>query len=283
MDPNTKGRVLEEAVHAIEAVILATAPGLHEDSFRIEARKRVSVAGVNHEIDIWVETAVAKGYSSTFIFECKNWEEAVGKNEIIVFSEKIAAVRATHGYFVAKSFTKDADAQALKDPRMTLLLATEHDPVASIVPESFHVTAPASCKPLLTFHATGSNATTTTPVAATTVNLAGRAVPLKEYLDAWVLDTYADRLLAFWTADLPEGVHPMTASALRLFKPGECVVDGKAIDQASLEVEFGVRISRPPVVSDYEVATRGRMIRFADIPLRSDLSLATAFVEAFDD
>src|SRR5689334_20905416 len=62
---------------------------------------------------------VAKGYTVTFIFECKNWEDAVGKNEIIIFSEKIDAVSAQRGYFVAKSFTRDAEAQALKDPRMT--------------------------------------------------------------------------------------------------------------------------------------------------------------------
>jgi hypothetical protein len=181
MDSNAKGRALEEAVHAIEAVILATAPGLQEDSFTIEARKRITVGGVLHEIDIWVETAVAKGYSSLFIFECKNQQRAVGKNDIAVFSEKIDALRAMHGYFVAKSFTKHAKAQAKKDPRMTLLLATQHDPVASIIPENFHVTAPASCKPLLTFRATGSTATTTTPVATKTVNLGGLVVPLKEW------------------------------------------------------------------------------------------------------
>ena len=49
MNPNVKGRELESAVHAIEAVILASAPGLREESFTIEARKRINVGGVGRE------------------------------------------------------------------------------------------------------------------------------------------------------------------------------------------------------------------------------------------
>jgi len=37
--------------------------------------------------------------------------------KIIIFSEKVQVARATHGYFVAKSFTKDAIAQSKKDNR----------------------------------------------------------------------------------------------------------------------------------------------------------------------
>jgi hypothetical protein len=217
MNPNVKGRELENAVHAIESVILASAPVLREQSFIIEARKRINVGGVHHEIDILVKTEMAKGYGSTFIFECKNWEEAVGKNEIIVFSEKIHAVSANHGYFVAKSFTRDAEAQAQKDP------------TTSIVPERFHMTAPASCKPSTTFRVAGSAGKNMMPldVQSTTIRLSGRDMSLKEYLDSWMEEVYADRLLMFGTADLPEGVHPLMASALRSFKAGECFIDGR--------------------------------------------------------
>jgi len=47
---------LENADHAIESVILASAPGLREKSFTIEARERINVGGVRHEIDILVTT-----------------------------------------------------------------------------------------------------------------------------------------------------------------------------------------------------------------------------------
>src|SRR5713101_206774 len=61
MVPDEKGRELERAVHAIEAVILESSPALREKPFTIEARKRIAVGGVHHEIDIFVTVEVAKG------------------------------------------------------------------------------------------------------------------------------------------------------------------------------------------------------------------------------
>ena len=40
MDSNARGRELESAVHAIEAVILEASPALREKPFVIESRKR---------------------------------------------------------------------------------------------------------------------------------------------------------------------------------------------------------------------------------------------------
>ena len=191
---------------------------------------------------------------------------------------------ANHGYFVAKSFAKDAEARAQKDHRITLLAATGHNSATSIVPGSFHMTAPASYKPSITFRVAGSSGTNVTPldVQATTVRLGGSDTLLKKHLDSWVEEIYAERLLKFWTADLPEGVHPMMASALRSFAAGECFIHGKELDQVSMQIEFGVRSFRPPVISDYEVSTRGRVIRLAKVDL-PELSITTAFMQTFKD
>jgi len=78
------------------------------------------------------------GYEAIFVFECKNWQEKVGKNEIIVFSEKFRVANAQRGFFVAKSYTADAVAQAERDQRVELLLAAELDPSAVMVPAGFH-------------------------------------------------------------------------------------------------------------------------------------------------
>ena len=64
-----------------------------------------------------VTASLPSGYDSVFIFECKNWKDAVDKNEIIVFQRKIADVAAQRGYFVARSFTASARAVAEADPR----------------------------------------------------------------------------------------------------------------------------------------------------------------------
>ena len=114
--PSERGNALESAVAAIESHILDTSPALREKTFFIEGKKIITVDGVHHEIDIYVTIDLGVGYTSVFIFECKNWQDPVGKNEVIVLSEKIDATQAQHGYLIGKSFTKDAQAQALKDP-----------------------------------------------------------------------------------------------------------------------------------------------------------------------
>src|SRR5215472_7371246 len=132
-----KGSALEAAVLAIEEHILRVSPNVKDKTYLIESNKIISVGGVRHEIDIFVTFELGPGYRPVYIFECKNWKEAVGKNEIIVFIEKIKAAGAQRGFFVAKSFTSDAEAQSRKEPRMELVIAAEHDPANTIVPFKF--------------------------------------------------------------------------------------------------------------------------------------------------
>src|SRR5436309_3248608 len=124
--PLEKGNVLEVSVRSIERAILQSSPALKEKTFVIESKKIVAVDGVHHEIDVFVTVDLGKGYRAIFIFECKNWDAPVGKNEIVIFSEKIDAIQAQCGFFVAKAYTADAEAQARRDPRIRLLTATEH-------------------------------------------------------------------------------------------------------------------------------------------------------------
>ena len=133
-----KGNALEEAVRAIEETILRTSPNVKDKTYRIESKKIINADDVHHEIDLVVTFDLGPGNKPVYIFECKNWQEAVGKNEIIIFAEKIAAAGAQRGFFVAKSFTSDAVAQADKEPRMELVIAAEHDPVSTILPFGYH-------------------------------------------------------------------------------------------------------------------------------------------------
>ena len=94
-------------------------------------------------------------------------------------------------------------------------------------------------------------------------------------------ELYPKRLLRFQTAHLAEGVHPMTAEDERTFGPAECVIDEREMEHIRVEVEFGVKITRPAVISHYEVATRGRVIRLETVKVR-DLTIDTAFVTLND-
>ena len=283
MAPGEKGHALEIAVQTIEAVILASSPSLCGQPFNIERRKTIKVGGVHHEIDIYVNVGAA-GYESIFIFECKNWESPVGKNDPIILSEKIKAAVAQRGYLVAKEFTKDALAQAAQDPRITMLTAIEYDPTNVPAPDGFHFTAPASAKCMTTFRVAGTAGTKMEDlrVGGKVVRVRGIDVLLPNYLNSWLEALYADRLLDFNTIDLPDGVHPMLATDERWFVAGECVIDGREMEHVRLDVAYGVQIIRPGVISDFEVATRGRVVRLAttvilDIPI--DISYVTTFTD----
>ena len=271
---NEKGSALERAVHAIEEVILASSPDLREKPFRFERNKIITIKGVRQEIDIYVAVEIAKGYDATFIFECKNWTKPVGKNEIIVFSEKIDVAVAQRGYFVATSFSKHAKARAKQDPRITLLIATEHDPALITAKEIFQCTEPAGCNKISSlFRIMGTPGTNEVPlnVKGKSAQIYGKEVVLEDYLNAWTNLLYEQHLLTFQTASLPEGVHLMPASDEQVFAAGECIIDGKEMEYARLEVEFAVKIANLTVVSDFEVATRGRVLRINPFRVRGIL------------
>ena len=109
--PTAKGNILEQAVHAIESVIIANSPGASKDTFEIQGKKIITVGGVHHEIDIYVTLKHAAGYESVFIFDCRNREQKANKNDIIVFTEKIKVAGAQRGFFIAKAYSRDAKAQ----------------------------------------------------------------------------------------------------------------------------------------------------------------------------
>src|SRR5215470_1031252 len=133
-----KGDALEDAVYMIERAILGADPDAVDSPIKIERKKIIKVQGVRHEIAIYITINNGKGYLSTFIFECKNWKNKVDKDEIIVFARKVAVVRATKGFFIARRFTSDAIAQAERDG---IELLTADDVVDALPPflENFQV------------------------------------------------------------------------------------------------------------------------------------------------
>lgn len=133
-----KGDALEDAVRMIEMVILGADPNAVDSPIKIERKKILKVQGVRHEIDIYITITSGKGYISTYIFECKNWQDKIDKDEIIVFARKVADLRATKGFFVARRFTKDAVAQANRDG---IELLTADDVVDTLPPfmDTFHI------------------------------------------------------------------------------------------------------------------------------------------------
>src|SRR3989442_16023228 len=118
-----KGRALERAVRFIQETILKSNPKMSGIEFSIETNK--TLTGVHHEIDVLVKTLPNSLCEATWIFECKNWKEPVGKNEVIVLAEKVDVLRANRGFLVAKRLTKDAEEQIKRDGRLSFIECTD--------------------------------------------------------------------------------------------------------------------------------------------------------------
>lgn len=198
-----KGDSLERAVRAIETAILRQAPGYDEKTFRIEGKKTIKTKeGVHHEIDIWVNVEIAAGYTATFIFECKNWKANVGKNEIVDFAEKIKAAQAQKGFFVAKSLTRDAEAQAKSDSRIEILLVREL-PTGEVPTriQSFHgVFAELQETRCTIIHGCEQGTTTPVDLNSASFTIDGEEHDLGVYLKQWIDEVSGTR-----PSDLVEG------------------------------------------------------------------------------
>jgi hypothetical protein len=259
-----KGNALENAVAAIEEVILQSSFGMGNKP-TIEKKKIIVINEVRHEIDIHVTADLAPGYRSVFIFECKNWKEAVGKNEIIIFSEKIDVSRATSGCFVAKSFTSDAVNQAKLDPRITLLLAAEYDPDSGAEAFQFFTRTPEMTKLDVTMFKPGSKGLDPMPISTETAELrcAGQAIDFQTQLNSWSQIVCADDLGAFFEEPVPAGIYYRVVDGDLHFLPGQVFVNEQEIEKLSFHVEYRVTVSLAPVISHFEVKSRGSCITFA--------------------
>jgi hypothetical protein len=266
--PLEKGNELENAVKAIEHVILQSSPSLEKASFLIESKKIVVIEGVRHEIDVWVEIDHGKGYKSIFIFECKNWKDSVGKNEIIIFSEKIDAVQAQCGFFVAKSFTKDAGAQANKDKRISLFSAKEHSPENTPTPFNFHFVLEENKHSDLFFKVRNFDRKVKLDIDNIKCQLKDKTIDLNNYIQDWIKDCADKRTRTFPSGEKAEGVYELEADDERCFGESELVCNKKEIEKITLHVTFSVRILRPGIASHYEVESRGRMLSLAPVQLR---------------
>jgi len=261
-----KGNALEKAVHLIQETILKSDPKFAGIKFSIERNKIEIVAGVRHEIDVLVRTLPNSHYESVWIFECKNWNTPVGKNELIVLSEKVGAVGATKGFLVAREFTADAEAQAKLDNRLGLVLCTDEflSPVSFNMMHSEHELAPIQ------------------------ISLKQRGVPPLEHpnrLDwktiscrfngrpvnfAQFVMSYADKAIEEDEKENQskykcESSHHGERSLLVKFDPGEFVADSMDVEYMRIDIKFWVAVRKLKLISKFEFKNQDRVFSFEPI------------------
>ena len=260
--PKKKGDALEEAVRAIEAAILRSVPGLAEGTFKIQGNRIFNVGGVRHEIDVYVTASLPAGYDSVFIFECKHWRRKVGKNELIVFSEKIAVTGAQRGFFIASRFTKDAQAQAAKDPRVQLLTGMHFEPVTRVTFPTFRLQFAGATDANVKLLSVPGEAAELSPL-----ELRGKRVLLDERV--YDADVFArEKTIAVRDSfvnclpleTLTEGTQRVKFSGAMDFAEGSAEFDGRPLRRIEIDGSTELTVALGSVLSVFEIATRGRML-----------------------
>ena len=265
-----KGLNLENAIEKIESAILRSNPSLKNGSFNIETRKIIIHSNVRHEIDVYVSIDNGKGYTSIFIFEAKNWEAKVGKNEIIIFQEKIKVANAQKGFFVAKEFTKDAQNQAATDPRIELIVASQNFDAQPLFPD-FHVISKEKLgEATMEFIARKDNPKGTAESIAIdqerdVITVDGVEQPLKEFINNLYENTVEDKLRTVPSQTYPNGEYQFQHQKTFDFPQCPVVFKGKTYERVEMAVDFCVRVIRPNIIWRFDIATRGRVITFETI------------------
>src|SRR5258708_4806878 len=220
------------------------------------------------------------GYTSIFIFECKNWEKKVGKDEIIVFSKKIDVVHAQTGYFIAKSFTRDAEAQAEQDGRLKLLIATEELDTLSPLIANFHIL----CNTVIDSNANftlrpGEIFKPRTYTHESAVRYRNEDLLLRTFNEG-MQRRITDEVMRNVPDDLiGKGVYIYTKTQTLVFHPHELTIEGQECYRVDMTVTWETRIIRPPIVSKFDIKTRGRVITYDSGELPSVGNIQMSFIE----
>ena len=276
-----KGDALEDAVQWIETVILGTNPATKEATIIIETKKRITCDGVRHEIDVFISIDYGKGYKATFIFECKNWQDTVGKNEIIVFSDKVKEVQAQKGYFIAKRYAIDAYYQAKKDKRIELLKAsTELDNLPLLI-TYYHMVYETSSRTNLMLKVIASDPQKLNGHINTSqirVSLRDKELSYQEFAQS-IHDIVKNGVMNCEpTGTFGSGIYQYDKTIPFTFQPKELFVDRLECRELDAHVSWEVKIIRPKIISTFDIQTRGRIVtqEFDDLP--PGLELKTAFI-----
>lgn len=281
-DKAVKGLALENAIEKIEGAILRSDPTLKGGIFKIETRKIIVSSGVKHEIDVYVSIDHIKGYNSVFIFEAKNWKEKVGKNEIIIFQEKIKAISAQKGFFVSKEFTKDAVNQAELEPRMELVVASESFEMQPLFPD-VHVLVreQAESRMSVTFTAQKSQPKKDLQIipikSDDIVTVDGKEQTFKEFANYLFENTAAEKFQTVPTQTYLEGKYTVEHKKIFDFLETPVIYQEKTFESIETDAIIAFKIVRPKVVSRFDIKSRGRVVTLETVELgggnKIDLSL----------
>jgi len=270
---SSKGKALEKAVRFIQETILHSDPRLRGVKFSIESNVIVNVQGVHHEIDVLVKTLPDSPFETKWIFECKNWKEPVGKNEIIILSEKVDAVVANGGCMVAPALTFDAKAQLAKDLRLKFVASKEDflSPLTNLeVIHTAHHPLPVTIRLRRRGYEAISNPPSM-PWEGKPCWIVEGGTKIEWFPDlSWLAAKILDEVVRLDSKDNMrkyqlEGIHWAKQTQQMIPEGDELYLDGDVVDYLEIDLAFLVVVQKRKIVSQFELEGQGQVFFFEPI------------------
>lgn len=265
----SKGKRLEKSVEIIESLILHTQPSFKNSYIKIERNKILNHKGVHHEIDLFINVDKGFGYNAIYIFECKNQDsKSVDKNDILIFSEKIDISSAQFGFFIARSYSKDAENQALLDKRIKLLKLNDFDFDLSVFPEFsslYRVRRKEEIKCILnpsdlTENSDfDENSEDYEKIDLTLIKVEGRDIDFKSYIFE-ISDSIIEKELHISkTKFLPPGLHKRS-DEFEVKLENNLLYSNRVYDSIKMTIDYEFVIGKPNIISTFDIQNRGKII-----------------------
>lgn len=262
MTSNEKGKELEWAIQWLEEHIAERQAVSHTANRTIQVNKHIKVAGVRHEIDVWVEEIRDIPPNFVYIFECKNWKKKVGKKVLPDFAKKIEDVGATHGFLVAPGFTKDAENLAKQYNRLTLLRAdTDPSKLLSRIYASFTTIKINNLSLTVSYRDTRLNQT----IENTTATLSGQLIDLNTYCHGLAAKQAQSVSKSDNKLIMLSGNHRAPINLSYSCHRGELIIDGHDVNWFSIEGSFSYLNQPFTIERFYNVETRGYVSSFGGV------------------
>ena len=102
------------------------------------------------------------------------------------------------------------------------------------------------------------------------ISFLGQIVDYKKQLYLWSLVVCEESLMASFEEAVPAGVYGHAVDRKVEFSAGELVVNDLDIERLFFHIEYRVTVTPLPVVSHFEVESRGRYIAFAPQVIGND-------------
>jgi restriction endonuclease len=277
-----KGDELEDAVHLIETVILRSNPNTKEATITIEAKKRVTVQGVRSEIDVYISVDLGNDLKLVYIFECKNREETVSKNDVLVFNDKIQEVGAQKGYFVAKKYGIDAINMAKRYQRIELLKATDEFEELPDVVKHLHYVHHTPLSAVLSFVMQTDDPQKVGKLTVTNeskVRLRDEEL-LLSVLTERIRQNVLDEVMSHEpTGTFSAGAYTYDRPKKYTFGRNELFVDGYEGLELNAQVSWETQVIRPRVISTFDIEKRERVFTCESGELPSGGNIQVSFIE----